>query len=115
MRHESLYLKDIVEACQKIEEFLQDQTKESFCANNLIRAAVLQKLMIVGEAITHVSRELISRHPEVEWRAIRAFRNFAVHSYFAVRWDIIWDTTQEDAPLLRKQIGDLLRAEYPGA
>jgi len=38
-----------------------------------------------------------------------AFRNFAVHEYFAVDWQIVWVTATEDVPLLREKVTALLK------
>lgn len=45
---------------------------------------------------------------------IIAFRNIAVHEYFAIRWDIVWITATEEVPILKKQIEKILREEFSG-
>lgn len=50
MRREELYLKDIVEAADSIEGFLDNVTHEAFIESDLLRSAVLHKLTIIGEA-----------------------------------------------------------------
>jgi uncharacterized protein with HEPN domain len=47
----------------------------------------------------------------VEWHAIIAFRNIAVHAYFAVQWEIVWATTTDDVPVLRRQVIEILQRE----
>jgi len=49
-------------------------------------------------------RSFTERHSEIEWADIVAFRNIAVHEYFAVDWKIVWVTATEDVPLLREKI-----------
>jgi len=46
-------------------------------------------------------------------RDIIAFRNIAVHAYFAVQWDIVWATAHDDVPVLRTQILKILQTEIP--
>jgi uncharacterized protein with HEPN domain len=53
----------------------------------MMRSAVLQKLAIIGEAASRVSKDLRSRYDEVPWARIVAFRNILVHAYFGVDWD----------------------------
>lgn len=113
MRREELYLRDIVEATQSIERFLLGVDYTNFQQSDLLRSAVLQKLTIIGEAAARVSREFQSRHPSVEWADIIAFRNIAVHAYFAVDWDIVWTTAREDVPMLKEQIESIIHAEFP--
>jgi uncharacterized protein with HEPN domain len=41
-----------------------------------------------------------------------AFRNIAVHAYFAVQWEIVWATATDDVPVLRRQVLEILQAEH---
>jgi uncharacterized protein with HEPN domain len=50
-------------------------------------------------------------HADMEWSDIIGFRNFAVHEYFAVKWEIVWVTTTQDVPQLRQQIARILAEE----
>ena len=110
MRPERLYLSDIVEAADAIRRFLVDvDTEESFYEDELRQSAVLQKLIVIGEAAARLSAELKQQHPEIEWNDIAAFRNIAVHAYFSVTWSIVWETVMEDVPQLRRQIVELLK------
>lgn len=53
------------------------------------------------------------RHPEIEWQDIVAFRNIAVHVYFAVDWRMVWVAATQDAPTLRRKIAGILAGGYP--
>ncbi len=111
MRRENLYLKDILEACNLIETFLEGLNAATFVDSELHKAAVLQKLAVIGEAAARLPHAFREKHPEVEWSDIVAFRNIAVHEYFAVQWEIVWATAKDDVPELRRQILQILRAE----
>lgn len=111
MRAEVLYLRDIVEAADAIERFLTDESREEFFADEILQSAILQKLIVIGEAASHLSLAFRERHPDISWVDIVGFRNIAVHEYFAVSWPIVWITTNQDVPLLRKQIAEILRQE----
>ncbi|MBZ5728353.1 MAG: DUF86 domain-containing protein [Acidobacteriia bacterium] len=84
MRHESLYLTDIVEAADHIAEFISGADSRTFQESELLRSAVIQKLTIMGEAAARVSEQLRTRHPQVPWPQIIAFRNILVHAYFGI-------------------------------
>ena len=100
MRREELYLTDIVEAADAIQRFLVDVGQNTFLRNELLQSAVLQKLMIIGEAASRLSKEFRDKHPEIEWEDIIGFRNIAVHAYFAVEWSIVWVAATQEAPVL---------------
>ncbi len=109
MRHDRLYLTDMLQAAAAIGRFLEGVTEEAFLDDELRQSAVLQKLIMIGEAAARLSPEFKARHPEIEWRDIIAFRNIAVHAYFTVDWRIVWFTAQQDAPLLAAQIGAIMK------
>jgi uncharacterized protein with HEPN domain len=53
------------------------------------------------------------RYPEVPWRDLIAFRNLAVHDYFAVEWALVWAIARADVPRLGEQFRAILAADYP--
>ena len=112
MRPEKLYLTDIVEAAQSIARFVQGESFDEFEQNEMMNSAVLQKLTVIGEAASRLPKEFINRFPEIPWVDIIAFRNIAVHEYFAIRWDIAWTAATEEVPVLKKQIEKILREEF---
>jgi uncharacterized protein with HEPN domain len=111
MRREHLYLQDIREACDMIHAFLEGMDAAAFLASELHKAATLQKLTVIGEAAARLSLGFREAHPQVEWRDIIAFRNIAVHAYFAVQWDIVWATAIDDVPVLWRQVLEILQRE----
>ena len=112
MRREELYLRDIVEASESIRAFLGGVTQETFLRNDLLQSAVLQKLMLIGDAAAHVSSTLQAKYPEVPWRRVVAFRNYAIHEYFGVNWSYAWVAATEDSPQLEEQVRAVLAAEF---
>ena len=110
-RRDDLYLDDIIEAAGHIGQFLQGVDSDAFLVSELIRSAVLQKLMVIGEAAARVSAELKSAHPEVPWRSIVGVRNIAVHAYFSVDWAVVWTAATVEAPTLARQAKQILDGE----
>jgi uncharacterized protein with HEPN domain len=113
MRLERLYLIDIVEAADSIQSFLKGVAEAEFLESDLLRSGVLQKLTVIGEAVSHLPQSFCNRYPEIPWRDIGDFRNIAVHAYFAIEWPIVWVAATEEAPALRAQIAEILRREFP--
>ncbi len=113
MRDDALYLDDIVEAVEAIRGFLSGIDRSAFLASDLVRSAVLHKLTVIGEAAARLSNDFRSRHPEIEWSRIADFRNYAVHVYFAVRWERVWNAATLSAPALGEQVARILVEEFP--
>jgi uncharacterized protein with HEPN domain len=112
MRPEKLYLVDIVEAAEAISRFCAPISEEEFFEDELRQSAVLQKLIVIGEAASHLSDNFRKNHSAIEWEDIVGFRNIAVHEYFAVLWEIVWNTAIIDVPELHKKILVILANEY---
>ncbi len=112
MRREYLYLKDILDACDMVQTFVKEMDQAKFLASELHKAAVLQKLIVIGEAAAHLPQSFRETHPQIEWPEIIAFRNIAVHAYFAVQWDIVWATAIDEVPVLRRQVLAIFQAEH---
>jgi len=113
MRREELLLSDILAAADAIADFLKSATRNEFPADDELRSSVLLKLLIIGEAASKLSPEFRKTHEGIPWSEIVAFRNLGVHSYFAIDWEIVWETATEDAPVLRNQVAEILAREYP--
>ncbi|MBL7141449.1 MAG: DUF86 domain-containing protein [Planctomycetes bacterium] len=110
MRREALCLRDIVEAADAVGRFVADTTEDEFAGDEVLRSAVLQKLTVIGEAASRLSRDFRAAHPSIPWADIIAFRNIAVHAYFSVDWSIVWVAATEDAPRLRRQLAEILES-----
>jgi hypothetical protein len=112
MRHEPSFLKDILSACRKIEAIVAATSEDLFLRDEVLPAAILHHLTVIGEAINRLSVELRERHPEVPWRQIIAVRHRIVHAYFDLDWQILWDTATDDVPNLRRQVLNILTTEF---
>ncbi len=113
MRRERLFLEDIITAVDTIMEFTRHCDLNSFQSNKMLQSAVLHQLMIIGEAVAHLSPELRARYPEIPWADIKAFRNIIVHDYFGIDWEEAWRSATTRVPMLRSPIAAILRSEFP--
>jgi uncharacterized protein with HEPN domain len=112
MRPEVLYLTDVVEAADAIRRFLVEVPRETFLNDEILQSAVLQKLIVIGEAAARLSSDFRADHPGVPWADVVGFRNIAVHEYFAVSWPIVWVTATQDVPSLRADVVAILEDEF---
>lgn len=111
MRPEKLYLVDILDAADAIQRFIEPISEDDFLQDELRQSGVLQKLIVIGEAAVRLPKEFQTKHTEIEWPDIIGFRNIAVHQYFAIMWEIVWETAITDVPKLREQISVILATE----
>jgi uncharacterized protein with HEPN domain len=115
MRLESLYLTDIVEAADRVAEFVAGVDFPTFKESELLRSAVLQKLAVIGEAAARISEGTKARHSDAPGPQIVSFRNILVHAYFAIDWEIVWRAAKNRCPLLRAQVAAILAEERGGS
>ncbi len=75
--------------------------------------AVLFRFIVLGEAANRVSDEGREEHPEIPWVLAIKMRNFLIHVYDQVKWEIVWDTLKRDIPQLEAALRTAL--ELPPA
>jgi len=102
-----------LEAARKIESIVAGTSEHSFLADEVLQAAVLHHLTVIGEAINRLSPEVRDNHPEVPWRQIVSVRNRIVHTYFELDWKILWVAAAEDIPTLCVRIAAILQSDFP--
>lgn len=65
MKSDSVYLRHIMEAIEKIERYLPGTDYESFVHNDMMTDAVIRELMIIGEAASNLSDKFQEEHKDV--------------------------------------------------
>jgi len=108
-RDYELYLRDILEATERIERYTANVDKDTFKADDLRVDGVLFNLMTVGEAVKNIPDELRERHPDVRWRDIARFRDRVVHHYFGLDLDIVWEIASVHLPPPQEFVEQLLQ------
>ena len=112
-RRDTSFLNDILVATGKIATIVAATSEKSFLADEVLQAAVLHHLTVIGEAINRLSPAIREKHPEVPWRRIVSVRNRIVHGYFDLDWQILWVAATEESPELQRQITTLIEDDFP--
>lgn len=99
-RDHSIYLDDIRDSCRKVLQYTIGMSKAAFVRDEKTVDAVLRNLEIIGEAAKHIPPNVQDRYPEVEWRKMAGFRDIAIHEYFSLDDDIVWDIIENKIPAL---------------
>ena len=55
--------------------------------------------------------DLLRHILDVEWKAMARMRDRLIHHYFGVDYALVWDTIQEDIPLLKAQVTEIIKAK----
>ena len=104
----NIYLDDIIDSIDKIEEYLKGLTYESFENEYHWQDAVMRRLEIIGEAASKLPQEYIDVHQNVEWKKMKGVRNIIIHAYSSVDLKQVWEIVTVDLPLTKIQIEKLL-------
>jgi uncharacterized protein with HEPN domain len=110
-RDYSLYIQDILECIEKIDEFVGDMAYEEFVEDDKTSSAVVRKLEIMGEAAKNISKEIKQKYKEIPWSDIAKMRDKIIHFYFGVDYEIVWKVIKERLPTLKHQIERMLIEE----
>ena len=110
------YLEHILEAIERATMHVKSANSVvEFERDTKAQDAVVRNIEVIGEAankIAKVAPEYVAAHNEVPWNLMRAMRNKIIHDYFDVDYGVVWQTVQNDLPILAAQIKALL-AEQP--
>ena len=99
-RDPQIYLQDILESIEKIQQYIANMTFDEFVSNNMAVDAVIRNFEIIGEAAAHIPDDIRSSYPIVPWFEMKGMRNIVAHEYFSVDLKIVWKTARESLPSL---------------
>jgi uncharacterized protein with HEPN domain len=108
MRDPKERLRDILQAIEAIDRYRYGDRSE-FDQNEMLQVWFLRHLQIIGEAARNLPDEVRAMAPDIPWYEIIGMRNILVHGYFAIELDIVWDAVQQDVPLLKPAVEELLK------
>lgn len=108
------YLHDVCEACRQIAAFTENCTLEKYSSDNLIKAAVERKFVIIGEALARLRRENPDALANItgHYRII-GFRNVLVHGYDIIDDATVWSAVVDSVPILLRDAEALLNKTPP--
>ncbi len=107
-KDDSVYLRHILDAIEKIKEYLQKINESEFSQNSLVQDAVIRQLGIIGEAVKRLSPELRKIHKDFPWKDIAGMRDKLIHDYFGVDLEAVWLTSVRDIVELEKKVKEIL-------
>jgi uncharacterized protein with HEPN domain len=102
-------LKDIIEACNYIQEFVEGMDFGQFLHDEKTSSAVIRKFEIIGEAAKNIPNSITEKYPHVPWKDMAGMRDRLIHGYLGVDYNIVWETIKTDLPPIISEISQILK------
>jgi uncharacterized protein with HEPN domain len=95
------YLRDILDNIPRIEAYLAGRDRDALESNGQARDAIERCLERICEAAFRLGDRAGELLPGQPWPDIRGLGNWLRHAYDRIRFDVTWDTVQNDLPALK--------------
>jgi uncharacterized protein with HEPN domain len=95
-------------AINNVEEFTANISEEEFAESKILFYAVVKNIEIIGEASYMLTKEFKLSHSNIPWQIMEKMRHVLVHGYYTISPKKVWETVQEDLPVLKHQLTNLL-------
>jgi len=106
-REWKLFVEDILESVEKIEEYVKDMTLDDFKQDRKTIDAVVRNFEIIGEASRYIPDDIKIKFQNVDWKAIVGLRNRIAHEYFGISLAIVWEIIKGELPILKEQMKEI--------
>lgn len=110
-RDYKLFLRDIIDAMDSIEEFLGDMNFNELSKDDKTSSAIIRKFEIIGEASKHLPDGLKESHPEIPWKDMSGMRDRLIHAYFGIDYKLVWEAIKTEIPKLKPRLKEI-RKEF---
>jgi uncharacterized protein with HEPN domain len=100
-------LADIAETIDAIDR-RRPSSLECLESDEVLAAAIVRWIEIIGEAASGLSDETRRELPDVPWPDIVAMRNRLIHGYPTVNLALVWGVIEKDLPPLRRSVTSAL-------
>lgn len=108
VKTDKVYLLDILDAIEKITDFVKNTNFSEFEQDTMKQDAVIRRFEIIGEAASRLSKDFQKKYPQFPFRESKSMRNLLIHDYSEVDLKDVWTTIKNDLPVLKTQLQGIL-------
>jgi len=106
-RKEQLFIQDILQAVQNIDNFVRDKDFKDFCEDEKTKSAVVWQIHIIGEAVKNVPKLTKDKYKDIPWKYMARMRDKIAHFYFGIDYEIVWDVVKKRLPEIKPLIENI--------
>ena len=102
-------LLDVLTSCEAIQDFTRGKLFSDYEKSRLLRSATEREFEVIGEALSRLRRLAPNVSAQITSSdAIIAFRHRIIHGYDSVDDVIVWNTVENNVPILLAEVKKLL-------
>ena len=101
-------LRHMLDACNTLMASREEDSLESIQNSPVKFYGYVKLVEIIGEATYKLTKEFRAAHDEIPWKMMEGMRHVLVHDYYRISPDKLWNTIQNDIPILQKMISKLV-------
>lgn len=100
MSRDKIYIGQIIEAIEKIEDYTKDG-QEAFNKAEIIQDAVIRNIEVVGEVAKKISNVFKEQNSNIPWRKMAGIRDVLIHDYDSIDMNIVWNVVVVELPKIK--------------
>lgn len=108
LRGDPAYAADIFNEARFLKAIAERMTYEQFLDDPTVRRAAERSFSIIGEATKNLSKDFKEKYPDLPWDWMARKRDLLAHHYHRVNHRIIWQTMQDDIPIVIRVLADAI-------
>lgn len=109
-KHDASQLRYIFNAIEQLEHYTRGMSESEFASRPMVQDAVARQVEIVCKAARNISLEFQSVHPKLPLAKTIEIYDRIVGEDFQLNLKMVWNTIQDDLPILKQTIRKLLIA-----
>jgi uncharacterized protein with HEPN domain len=109
MQRDKQALIDISTAIQQTLLYAQGIDRNNLQEDDEKQAAILYRLIVIGEATKRLSDELREQYLTIPWRQMAGLRDVVIHDYDELDFDILWNVIHINLPDILPEIQTILK------
>jgi len=82
---------------------------EDFYENDRDFDAAMMNFIVLGESVGKLSENFKLKTDHINWSKIYGLRNIIAHHYFGINVDLVWQIIQNDLPVFKGQVSQLMK------
>lgn len=108
MQRDKQALIDICKAIQQTLLYAQDINQDNLQQDDEKQAAILYRLIVIGEATKRLSNDFREQFSAIPWRQMAGLRDVVIHDYDELDFDILWNVIHINLPDILPEIQAIL-------